>query len=174
MNIEPQGSDELIQLGRLIEHTPVAMLTTIDGDGALVSRPMTPLRMDENGALWLFTDARSAKINQLRAVNLSFADTQQGTYVSISGRGEMYADHGHVEHLWTQFATSWFPDGPDSEHLALLKIVPDAADYWDAPQSRMVRVLAMAVSVVSGEAIATGEHGTLSELSARLPAGATA
>jgi general stress protein 26 len=168
MKIETQGNVELIRLGQLIANMPVAMFTTVDGDGALVSRPMTPLEMDANGALWFFADVRSAKINQLGAVNLTFVDAAQGVYVSMSGRGEIYADHGHTEHLWTEFATSWFPDGPDSANLAMLKFLPQAADYWDAPHSQMVRVLAMAASVVLGEPVALGEHRKLTELSPRL------
>lgn len=168
MKIETQGNVDLIRLGALIKSMPVAMLTTVDGDAALVSRPMTPLEMDANGAIWFFTDVRSAKVNQLAAINLSFVDTSEGAFVSLSGRGEIYADHEHSEHLWTSFASSWFPDGPDSAHLALLKFVPYTADYWDAPHSQMVRILAMAASVISGEPIAAGVHGKISELSPRL------
>jgi general stress protein 26 len=160
MKIETQGSVEMTRLGQLIENTPVAMLTTRDGDGALVSRPMSPLEMDANGAVWFFTDVRSTKINQLGAVNLTFVDAAKGAYVSLSGRGEIYADHAHTEKLWTEFAKCWFPDGPDSTHLALLKFVPDAADCWDASLGRMVRVLAMTTSVLTGEPIALGEQRT--------------
>lgn len=164
MKIQAQNNGELARIGVLIERISVSMLTTADGDGALISRPMSPLEMDVNGALWFFTDVRSAKVEQLRSVNIGFSDTERGIYVSLSGHGEIYADHGHAEHLWTSFAEAWFPDGPDSSSLALLKFVPDAADYWDAPHSKMVRLLAMAASVVSGEAIAVGDRGRLTAL----------
>ncbi|MDZ4812781.1 MAG: pyridoxamine 5'-phosphate oxidase family protein [Pseudomonadota bacterium] len=154
MKIEAQDNAEFTRIGTLIEHFSVAMLTSIDGDGALISRPMSPLKMDANCAVWLFTDVRSAKVEQLRVINLTFSDPQRAIYVSLSGHGEIYAEHGDARNLWTSFAESWFPDGPDSSSLALLKLVPDAADYWDATHRKMVRVLGMASCVVSAEPIA--------------------
>jgi len=41
MKTEAQGNAELHQLCQLIEPIPVAMLTTHDAHGALVSRPMS-------------------------------------------------------------------------------------------------------------------------------------
>jgi general stress protein 26 len=165
MKMQTQNTPELQRLADLIETLPVAMLTTLDGDGALVSRPMSPLEMDADGALWFFTDIRSSKVEQIDTLNLSFADRDRGTYVSISGHGEVFANHTRAAELWTAMAKPWFPDGPESPNLALLKVVADAADYWDAPHGKMVRVLAMAVSIVTGEPIATGEHGSFSNLS---------
>ena len=165
MNIEPQSSTELIQLSNLIEPITVAMMTTIDGDGALISRPMSPLKMDANGAVWFFTDLRSEKIEHLRVVNVSFTDTDRAVYVSLSGRGEIHAEQAHIKELWTPFARPWFPDGPDSPNIALLKFVPETAEYWDAPHSKMVRMFAMAASMAVGKPIGMGEHDTLTDLS---------
>ena len=165
MKIEPQISHELNQLSQLVEHITVAMMTTVDADGALVSRPMAPVQMDAHGALWFFTDLRSEKIEHLRVVNVSFTDADRGTYVSVSGRGEIHAERAHIEQLWTPFARPWFPDGPDSTNVALLKFVPDSAEYWDAPHSKMVRMFALAASIVTSTPIGMGEHEALSDLS---------
>jgi general stress protein 26 len=161
MKSETQGRPELKQLAGLLENMSVAMLTNVDAEGALSSRPMSPLQMDADAALWFFTDLRSAKVESLRVVNLSFSDPARGTYVSLCGRGEISVDREHIERLWTPLARPWFPDGPDSSDLALLKFVPSAAEYWDAPNSRMVRLFALAASVVAGRPIGMGEHGTL-------------
>ena len=48
MKIATQASPEL---------TLVTMLTTLEDDCALASRPMTALEMDAQGALWFFTDS---------------------------------------------------------------------------------------------------------------------
>jgi general stress protein 26 len=167
MKTVTQTTAERTQLCKLIEDLSVAMLTTIDADGALSSRPMTPLEMDGDGALWFFTDSRSAKVERLTNAHLSFADEARGTYVSLSGRGEMQMDRAHIERLWTPFAKPWFPDGPDSPNLALLKFVPDTAEYWDAPHSKMVRMFAIAASIVAAKPVGLGDHDTLSDLSAK-------
>jgi general stress protein 26 len=166
MNIEIQNSPEMAALCQLIEPIPVAMLGNIDAGGALVSRPMAVLEVDASGAIWFFVDLRSSRVEFLRVVNLSFVDAAHGTYVSLSGRGEIRSDRSHVERLWTPVAKPWFPEGPASSNLALLKFVPHTAEYWDAPNSKMVRMFAMAASVVAGKPIGIGDHAILTDLSA--------
>jgi general stress protein 26 len=112
MKIEPQSTPDRIRLGDLIADMPVAMLTSVGDDGALVSCPMEALEMDADGALWFFTDLRSDLAERLRVVNLSFADDVCATYVSISGRGEIAKDPMHIERLWTRFGPRRFSRGP--------------------------------------------------------------
>ena len=164
MKIEPQSSTELIELAKRIDGIDVVMMTTLDPEGALVSRPMSPIEMDAKGAIWFFSDLRSEKVEHLRVVNLAFSDEGNGTYVSVSGRGEIHAERAHIEKLWTPFARPWFPDGPESTNLALLKFVPQTAEHWDAPNSKMVRMFAMAASIVASKPIGMGEHDTLTGL----------
>lgn len=164
MKIEAQSSTELIELGKRVDGIDIVMMTTLDGDGALGSRPMAPIEMDAKGAIWFFTDLRSEKIEHLRVVNVAFSDEGNATYVSISGRGEIHAERAHIEKLWTPFVRPWFPDGPDSTNLALLKFVPETAEYWDAPNSKMVRMFAMAASIIASKPIGLGEHETLTDL----------
>ena len=133
MKIEPQSTPDLVRLGELIANRPLAMLTSVGDDGALVSCPMEALEMDAEGALWFFTDLRPDLAERLRVVNLSFADDARGTYVSISGRGEIAKDPVRIQRLWTLFDRAAFPEGPSSRHLALLKVVTEKAEYWDAP-----------------------------------------
>jgi len=164
MKIQTQHSPELRKLCELIEPMSVAMLTGSDGEAMLESRPMSPLEMDADGAIWFFTDLRSAKVERLDVLNLSFTDHAASTYVSVSGRGELHTDRATIERLWTAAARPWFPQGKDSPDLALLKFRPHTAEYWDAPNSRMVRMVAMAASVVAGKPIGMGDHGTLTHL----------
>ncbi len=165
MKIAPQPTLDLVRLGELIADMPVAMLTSTGDDGALVSCPMEALEMDGDGALWFFIDLRSDLGERMRAINLSFVDDARGTYVSLSGRGEIAKDAQRVERLWSMFDCASFSDGPDSRHLALLKVVPEKAEYWDAPNSRTVRLLAVAASAVSGTAVGRAEHEVLRDLS---------
>ena len=165
MKTHAQSTASLTQLSKLIEDIPVAMFTSRDEHGTLVSRPMTPLEMDVNGTIWFFSDVNSTKLEQLQQVNLSFADPARASYVSLSGDGGIETDRVHITQLWTPFMKPWFPDGPDSANLALLKFVPDSAEYWDAPHSKMVRMAAMAASVVAGKPVGLGDHDKLTDLS---------
>ena len=165
MNIKPQKTGELTKLGELIEDMSVAMLTTFnEAEGMLMSRPMSPQEMCEQGAIWFLTDPSSNKLKHLQVMNLGFSNESDSTYVSISGHGEIVDDRTRIESLWTVFAKPWFPDGVDSSNLALLKFVPHSAEYWDAPNSKMVRMLAMAASIVAAKPIGMGDHGNLNAL----------
>ena len=168
MKTEAQTNPEFVHLCELIENIPVAMLTNTDSEGNLTSRPMSPMEMDRNGALWFFIDLRHAKLEHMGLANLSFVDAARATYVSMSGRGEIHMDRARIAQLWTPLVRPWFPDGVDSEHLALLKFVPDAGEFWDAPGSRMVRMFALAASVLAGKPINMGDHDTVPALSRRL------
>jgi general stress protein 26 len=169
MKIAIQSSVELTHLAKLIEDIPIAMLTTLDTDGALASRPMSALEMDAQGALWFFTDVNSAKVDRLGAVNLSFVDGGKSAFVSLAGRGELNTDRIRIRGLWNAFAKPWFPEGPESPNLALLKFIPDTADYWDGPSSKMVRAFGLVASLIAGKPVAMGEHGSHTGLSSPLP-----
>ena len=166
MKIATQTSADLTHVAKLIEDMPIAMLTTVEADGALASRPMSALEMDAQGALWFFTEVHSSKAEHLQAVNLSFVDRDKSAYVSLSGHGEIDTDRARIRSLWTVLAKPWFPEGPESSNLALLKFVPDSADYWDGPSGKMVRAFGLVASLIAGKPVAMGEHGSHTGLSA--------
>ncbi|MEO5771521.1 MAG: pyridoxamine 5'-phosphate oxidase family protein [Burkholderiaceae bacterium] len=161
MKIEKQDSPERQRLAELVEPARVAMLTTLDGQGQLTSKPMSPIELDAQGCIWFFTDIQSTTLAQLERLNLSFCNVERGDYVSVVGRGELLADRERAKALWTPMARPWFPDGPESPQLRLLKIVPHSVEYWDSPNSKMVRLFAIAASVAAAKPVGLGEHGNL-------------
>ena len=132
MKIEKQNSAERARLCALIKDITVVMFTSRNVDGTLSSRPMSPLEMDGNGALWFFTDARATQAEQLDAAKLSFTDSVKSQHVLLSGRGEIETDRARIDRLWTPLLKPRFADGPGSPNLALLKFVPDTTEYRDA------------------------------------------
>ena len=165
MKIKPQKTVELTKLGALIEDMPIAMLTTFEVDEqALMSRPMAPQEMCEQGAIWFLTDPNSIKVKHLQVMNLGFSNEPESTCVSVSGHGEIVDDRARIESLWTPFARPWFPNGVDSSNLALLKFVPHSAEIWDAPNSKMLCMITMAASIVAAKPFGMGEHRNLNGL----------
>lgn len=161
MKIEKQDSAERQRLADLVEPSRVAMLTTLDADGQLTSKPMSPIELDARGCIWFFTDCHAATAAQLERLNLSFCNVERGDYVSIVGRGELLDDRARMKALWTPMARPWFPEGPESPDLRLLEVIPSSVEYWDSPNSKMVRLFALAASVVAAKPIGLGDHGTL-------------
>ena len=164
MKIHTQSTPEQVKLGELIEDMSVAMLTTLNESDSMDSKPMSPLEMDSEGAIWFFTELNTSKTANLSTANLAFSDSSNGTYVSLSGRGEIHKKSEDIHRLWKVFAKPWFPDGPDSPNLALLKFIPNAAEYWDAPHSKTIRLFSMAASIITSKPVNMGDHGIIKNL----------
>ncbi|HZJ52662.1 MAG TPA: pyridoxamine 5'-phosphate oxidase family protein [Myxococcaceae bacterium] len=155
---------DIEQVGDLIRGIRVAMLTTVDGDGELHSRPMATQDVDFDGTLWFFTAADSEKAAELERearVNVSYADVDRSRYVSLSGSARLVRDRERIRELWKPFLKAWFPKGLDDPELALLEVAVTAGEYWDAPASRLVRLAGLVKGALTGTGMPGGEHGHL-------------
>lgn len=144
MKVAKQKSEELAKLAALVRQMKIAMLTTIEPDGSLRSRPLETLEVDPQGRLWFFTQASSPKSveieNHDHQVNLSYADPRDEDYASISGTARVVRDRDKMRGLWSARLQQWFPKGLDDPDLALLEVRIDKAEYWDVPRSENVKV----------------------------------
>ena len=152
----PQShEDDLQKLRGLVKDIDFCMLTTVVENGHLHSRPMSSNGdIDSNGSLWFFTNASSHKVNQIEKlpkVNVSFADPDNQRYVSISGSAQLVRDRNKIDELWKPELKMWFPNGKDDADVALLRVSPDKAEYWDSPASTIGYVLNFVSSLVSGK-----------------------
>lgn len=130
-----------------------AMFTTRDRNGHLVSQPMTKQQVDDEGGLWFYTRTTTELWDNIAhepEVNVSFADPDNSTWVSVSGTAERVVERARIHDLWNAMVQAWFPAGPEDEHVVLVRVLPHAAEYWDANDSKMVRLFAMAKAAVTG------------------------
>ena len=88
----PATGDDIKKLWGMIKDIRVTMMTTIDDDGTLRSRPMVAQQSEFDGDLWFFTWINSPKVDEVkenRQVNLSYAEPDDQNYVSISGTAQI-------------------------------------------------------------------------------------
>ncbi|MFN8443155.1 MAG: pyridoxamine 5'-phosphate oxidase family protein [Caldilineaceae bacterium] len=158
-------SEDIKKLGELIEDIDIAMLTTIDNDGTLRSRPMGTQQIEFDGDLWFFTGADSAKVHETRKnrqVNVSYADVKEQRYVSVSGQAELVRDKSKIKELWNPIYKAWFPDGQDDPNLALLKIHVEKAEYWESANGMVVQLVGFAKALMTGQPYQGGENEKIS------------
>jgi len=158
--MEKANNDDIAKLGELIKDIRVAMLTTVDNQGCLHSRPMATQEQEFDGTLWFFTPADSGKIHELNRdshVNISYANPDKQTYVSVSGTASTIRDKAKIKELWSPINKAWFPNGVDDPNIALLRVDVQRAEYWDAPSSAVVRLFGFAKAVLTGKPY--GEEG---------------
>lgn len=146
--------DSKKKLQELIKDIKVAMLTTISADGQLRSRPMATHEVNVDDALWFLTytnTAKVAEVSQQEQVNLAYMDVGSQRYVSISGTGQTYRDTKKVNELWNPLMKAWFPKGPDDPMIAVMRVTPEYAEYWDAPSYSIVQLFGFIKAAVTGE-----------------------
>jgi general stress protein 26 len=167
-NGEKARRDESIQkLWSMMKDIKVAMLTTAMTDGTLRSRPMMSQNAQFDGDLWFFTGKSTPKVNEIEKrtqVNVSYANPDDNVFVSLSGTAEFVDDKGIKESFWNPAYQAWFPKGLEDPDLTLLKIHIEQAEYWDAPQGKMVGLFGFFKALATGEmASEMGENKKLVE-----------
>ena len=149
-------NEQIAKLRDLIDDIDVGMLTTVEADGTLRSRPMSTARDDSDGTLWFFTDENSPKVDEIegsRQVCVSYADPDDSASVSISGTASIVTDRAKIEELWHPTLRTWFPEGLDDPRICLLKVEPEKGEYWEADASTIVQVAGLAKALITGERI---------------------
>ncbi len=147
-----------------IQDVRVAMLTTVESDGSLRSRPMYTQQAEFSGELWFFTADNSGKVEEIsleHQVNLNYAEPKDSLYVSVSGTAELVKDRSKIEELWSPMLKAWFKGGQDDPHIALLRIRVTEAEYWDDTSSKMTRLVGMVRSALGSESYKSDEHGVV-------------
>jgi general stress protein 26 len=120
--------DDPRDLATLLGAYRVALLVTRGADGHLRCRPMAMRQKVRGEEIWFATSGASKKCREVEAdprCGLALFDAQDGTTLSISGRGEVLRDRNLALALWDPSWTRWFPGGPGQRGLALLRVIPE-------------------------------------------------
>ena len=159
MNNEQQ--ENLQKLIEKIKDIKITMMTTMEEDGSLRSRPMRHSEVKDDGAIWFFTEYISGKSQEIKNdshVNLGYSKPDDEVYVSVSGRATLSRDKAKIDELWSPVLKAWFPNGKDDPNIGLIRVSIDKAEYWDSPSSTMVHLYGMAKAVLTGERADPGEN----------------
>ena len=153
-------TEDVAKVTELLKDNRMAMITTVDEDGRLVSRPMATQEVEFDGDLWFFADGDSATVHQVqRSPRVNVSLSSASTWVSIAGDAEVVHDAAKRRELWNSMVEAWFPEGPDTPGLVLLKIHADTAEYWDTPGGKVASLLSFAKTRLTG-ATYDADHGT--------------
>jgi general stress protein 26 len=155
------GEANIKKLAEIIRDMKFAMLTTVDPDGSVRSRPMATQEQEFDGDLWFFTSRVSGKIDSIKNdkhVNVVYANPDEQRYVSISGRAEINSDRNKIKELWSPAVKAWFPKGVDDPEICLIRVRVETAEYWESPSSPIAHLIGFAKAVLTGERPKLGEN----------------
>lgn len=150
------------KVAELLGKSRTAMLTTVEPDGTLVSRPMATQDVEFDGNLWFFASKSSDKIHNLvthSQVNVTVGS--DSTWVSLTGRGVVVDDLAKKKDLWNAVVGAWFTNGPEDPDVVLLKVEGETAQYWDSPGGRIASLISFAKAKVTGAPYSGGENETV-------------
>lgn len=150
--------DGWARLKELIESVRIALLTTLDLEGSLHTRPVETLRCDSDGTLWFFTDPQSPKADELSRdmrVSVGYSEPSKKIYAAVAGHGRILRDPGLAAQLWTPAQRAWYPEGIGDPRLSILRVTPERAEYWETP-GRVSYLLAALGATVTGKPAAVG------------------
>jgi general stress protein 26 len=145
----PQAVEHVLEL---LHGFDTAMLVTHTVEEALHARPMAVADVGTEGEVWFVTDVTSPKVTDVGTdpdVLLAFQDSRR--YLTVSGKASVVRSPEKVRELWKDSFKLWF-DGPDDPRLALLKVTPRDAEYWDTSGIRGLKfAFRAAKSYLTGE-----------------------
>lgn len=137
---------------KLIKESRIAMLTTLDPQGRIVSQPMATQDVEPDSDLWFIAERSSEKvanINRDPRVNVSYSSND--SWVSVVGTAEVVNDVDKLKELWNTFTDAWMEGGPENPENVLIKVSADSAEYWDSPGSKVTQVVNLLKAKVTGE-----------------------
>jgi general stress protein 26 len=157
-------SEALQKLRELTSGIHIAMLTSVDEDGTLHSRPMGVQDIDDDGCLWFFTEVAAEKVAEVqrdRQVSVAYSHPSD-RWISVSGSATLVHDLDKQRALWNPFVQAWFPGGPEDPSVGLLRVQVTDAEYWEAPGGKVVQLFKIVRSAVTHQRPTDiGENETL-------------
>ena len=164
MNDTTEQTAAIEKLNELIKDIRIAMLTTIDHDGSLHSRPMATQEVDEAGNFWFLSKESSHKnseINEDPEVQLFYSNHGSSEYLTVFGYAEVIQDRAKLEELWNPIAKAWFNEGKDDPEISIICVRPVDAYYWDTKSNKLVSLMKIATSAVTGKTMDDGIQGEI-------------
>ena len=153
------SDEQTRKVAELVKDQRLAMLTTRDPFGTLISRPMALQEVEFDGDLWFFAERNSRKVQHITAnpqVNVSTSGSS--SWVSLTGHAVVVDDLEKKRQLWNAVVEAWFPDGPEDPDVVLLRVDAASAEYWDSPGGRLASVISFAKAKLTGQAYDGGEN----------------
>lgn len=144
----------------IIEKVGVSMLTTHISSGELRSRPVEARPNRDEGCLYIVTDLRSAKEDEIERdahVAVTFIDQQSNAYLALAGRATVITDRSMIEQYWRSTDSMWW-EGPDDPNVCVVRVQLASGSLWDGPASKAFEIFEFIKAKITGEKPNLGEN----------------
>ncbi|MEO7309498.1 MAG: pyridoxamine 5'-phosphate oxidase family protein [Chitinophagaceae bacterium] len=150
------------KLKKLAKAADICMFATNLTGNPISARPMSTRDVDDDGTIYFYSrdsSDKNAEISKDDRVQLFYSNNSDYEYMSVFGRASIVEDEALAKELWTNFAKAWFSGGVDDPELTVIKVVPENVYYWDTKHNKMVNLVKMALSALTGTETDDGVYG---------------
>jgi general stress protein 26 len=148
----------------IVKHDATCLFTTRLTQVPLTTRPMAVQKVCDQGNFWFLSSSESdknAEIQQDPRVQLFFLNTGKYEFLSLYGEATISRDRNKIDELWTDIAKAWFEQGKDDPRVTVIKVTPKDGFYWDTKNGKLVSLLKIVASAVTGKTLEEGVEGKI-------------
>lgn len=166
MSTENLNNTEAIgKLQSMVNAIDIGMLSTFSkGSDYPHTVPMSRQEIEDDGSIWYLLSAESDTFKNIEAnnkVSIAFAHVGNYHFLSLNGTGKISTDKERIEKYWNSFTEVWFEKGKEDPNIRLLKVTPAEAFYWDNKTNKLMTLLKVATSAITGADLDIGREGKL-------------
>lgn len=149
----------------IVKHESTCLFTTRLTEVPLTTRPMAVQKVCDQGNFWFLSDRDSDKNKEIEndpRVQLFISNTSNYEFLSVYGNASITRDRHKIDELWSDIAKAWFPEGKDDPRVTVIKVTPEQGFYWDTKDGKLVSMIKILASAVTGKTMQEGVEGTIS------------
>lgn len=149
----------------IVKHESVCLFTTRLTEVPLTTRPMSIQKVCDQGNFWFLSASDSSKNQEIvedSRVQLFINNTSNYEFLSVYGKATISRDRQKIDELWSDIAKAWFNEGKDDPRVTVIKVTPEEGFYWDTKDGKLVSLIKIAASAVTGKTLQEGVEGRIS------------
>ncbi len=160
-----QGTDAINKIKEMVDQTQTCFFCSAVVTGETNGdRPMSVLKVDDDGNLW-FLSANDSRKNQELAIDpsvkLYFQGSKHADFMQINGNAAISTDREMIKEIWSPIAQTWFTEGVDDPRISVIKVTPSQGYYWDTKHGLAVAGVKMLIGAVIRKTMDDGIEGKL-------------
>lgn len=151
------------KLKELVESINFAMFTSNLSHPPFHTVPMSTKKVDENGELWFLSNRNSehnSNIEKDGKVLLNYSKPSDFEFLTLYASATIVIDKKIFEEFYGKADDAWF-EGVDDPNLTAICVKPEDAHFWEPKSGKLISLVKMGVSAITGNEPDMGQHGDL-------------
>jgi len=160
-----KNSEAVDKLKEFVDGIDIGMMSTFSQKNTYPNTvPMSRQEIDDTGCIWYLGSSESETFKNLETnknIMISFSDVSDYRFIVIQGIAEVSKDQERIDKYWNPFIEAYFEKGKEDPSIRVLKITPSEAQYWENKSGKLMTVIKLTTSAITGSKLDLGREGNL-------------